>query len=103
MIAQMWRGWSSSWDADSCGAHLLQTAIRPARGSRGNRAAYLLRRGEEDRTEFAVLTLWESLEDLRNFAGEDLEEATPYPRENKYLIDSDAVITHYGVTDPGEE
>lgn len=99
MIARMWRGWTRSWDADAYAGHLRRTAIPQCRRAPGNVAAYLLRRGDGDSTEFAILTLWQSVDAIRAFAGEDMERAVPSPEDEKFLTGPPPAITHHEVID----
>jgi hypothetical protein len=50
-------------------------------------------------TEFTTLSMWESVEAIRAFAGEDIEAAVLYPEDERYLIDGESSITHYEVAD----
>jgi heme-degrading monooxygenase HmoA len=95
VIARMWRGWTRSWDADAYAEHLRQTAVPQCRQAPGNKAAYILRRGDGDCTEFAVLTLWQSLDAIRAFAGEDIEQSVPSPQDEIFLTGTQPAITHY--------
>jgi heme-degrading monooxygenase HmoA len=52
----------------------------------GNRGAWMLRRDEGERTEFITLSLWESEDAIRSFAGDDIEAAVLYPEDARYLI-----------------
>ena len=73
MIARIWRGWTRSWEADACARYLVATTIPRYRAAPGNRAAYLLGRGDSDRTEFVEVTLWVSPAAMRAFTGENGE------------------------------
>jgi heme-degrading monooxygenase HmoA len=95
VIARIWRGWTRSWDADAYAEVLRQTAMPHCRSAHGNVAAYLLRRGDGDRTEFAVLTLWQSLDAVRAFAGEDIEQPVPSAADETFLTGPPPAITHY--------
>jgi heme-degrading monooxygenase HmoA len=97
MIARIWRGWIRSWDADAYAEHLRHTAIPHHRQAPGNKAAYILRRGDGDYTEFAILTLWESVGAVRAFAGEDIEQPVPSPGDQTFLTGPQPAITHYEV------
>ena len=101
MIARIWRGWTRSWDADAYARYLAATTIPRCRAAQGNRGAFLLRRGESDRTEFATITLWDSLAAMRAFTGEDGEQ--PLSSDDaRFLIGGAPVIVHYETIDwPG--
>ena len=58
---------------------------------------YVLRRDSSDRVAFAVLTLWESLEAIRAFAGDDYEIAVVPPAARRVLGGFDERVAHYEV------
>ncbi len=95
MIARIWRGWTRSWDADPYAEHLRRAALPRCREAPGNEAAYLLRHGDGDRTEFAVLTLWRSLDAIRAFVGEDLEQPFRSAEDEFLLPGIQPSVTHY--------
>jgi heme-degrading monooxygenase HmoA len=97
MICRTWRGWTSKANADAYVAYLLQTGIKEYRQTAGNRAAYILRRDEAERTEFVTLTFWDSLEAVRAFAGPEVERAVFYPEDDRFLVDREDTATHYEV------
>jgi heme-degrading monooxygenase HmoA len=63
----------------------------------GNRGAWMLRRDEGERTEFITLSLWESEDAIRSFAGDDIEAAVLYPEDARYLIGGESAVAHYEV------
>ena len=50
---------------------------------------------EGDRAEFIPLSLWESEEVIRGFAGEDIERAVFYPEDDRFLVERDLTARHY--------
>ncbi len=48
--------------------------------------------------EFLVVSYWDSLESIKEFAGEGYEEAKYYPKDKDYLIEFEPYVTHYRVT-----
>ena len=58
-----------------------------------------LRRDDGDRTEFITLSMWDSVDAVKAFAGEDIEAAVLYPEDERYLIDGASSVTHYEVVD----
>jgi heme-degrading monooxygenase HmoA len=59
----------------------------------------MLRRDDGDRTEFITLSMWDSVDAVKAFAGEDIEAAVLYPEDERYLIDGASSVTHYEVVD----
>jgi catechol 2,3-dioxygenase-like lactoylglutathione lyase family enzyme/heme-degrading monooxygenase HmoA len=100
LIARIWRGWTRTQDADDYVAYLRATGIPAYRATPGNRAAYILRRSDGDRTEFVTLTFWISLDAVKAFAGEDVEQAVFYPEDDRFLVDRETTVTHFDVFEP---
>jgi heme-degrading monooxygenase HmoA len=95
MISRLWRGWTTRENADAYET-LLRTKILPGiHRVKGYQGAYLLRRNVPDGVEFATLTLWESLDAIRVFAGEDYEVAVISPEARKLLSKFDGKSLHY--------
>ena len=97
MIARMWRAWTTSWDADAYSARLLTTTVTQLREAPGNLATYLLRRADGDCTEFAILSLWNSIDAVRAIAGEDVERVEPHPGDAPFLVRFDPAVIHYEI------
>ncbi|HZB04005.1 MAG TPA: antibiotic biosynthesis monooxygenase [Actinomycetota bacterium] len=75
MIARIWRGATAADRADDYVEYLDRTGVSEYRATPGNRGVLVLRRTEGDRTEFTLLSLWDSMEAVRAFVGEDPERA----------------------------
>lgn len=86
-------------DGDAYADYIRETGFREYGETAGNRGAWMLRRDEAERTEFMTFSLWDSLEAIRAFAGEDIEAAVYYPEDERYLIERDATVRHYEVVD----
>ena len=97
MIARTWRGWTRTEDADEYVDYLLGSGIGDSRATEGSRGAYILRRADGVRTEFVTVTLWESLDAVKSFAGEDVDRAVFYPEDDRFLVDRETVAEHYEV------
>ncbi|MCY1044278.1 alpha/beta hydrolase [Corallococcus sp. bb12-1] len=97
MLARTWRGVTKAEDADAYLTYLHQTGLTHYRRTPGNLAAYCLRKVEDDRAEFLLVTLWESMDAVKRFAGDSPERAIFFPEDDRYLIDRDVHVTHYEV------
>ncbi len=97
MIARLWRGVTTSADADAYLKYLQQTGLCEYRTTAGNRAAFAMRRITGDRAEFLLLTLWDSQEAIRGFAGPDLDRAVFYPEDDRFLLERGERVDHFDV------
>jgi heme-degrading monooxygenase HmoA len=99
MIARIWRGVVRADDGDAYADYIRETGFNEYAETPGNRGAWMLRRDDGDRTEFITYSLWESVDAIRAFAGEDIEVAVYYPDDEKYLIEREDTVKHYEVVD----
>jgi heme-degrading monooxygenase HmoA len=98
MIARMWRGSATIANA-AAHAHDFKTKVAPhLKDIPGHRGAYLLRRERDGHVEFLAVTLWESLETIKAFAGPRPEVAIVEPEGRAALSEFDDFATHYEVT-----
>ena len=103
MIARTWAGATRAADADAYLDYLHATGFAEYRSTPGNRGVLALRRLAGERAEFLLLTLWDSEEAIRGFAGEDVERAVFYPEDERYLIARDERVRHYEVVHQAAE
>ncbi len=103
MIARIWRGVTPASKANEYFEYLMATGIKDYRETKGNQGVYVLRRIGEERAEFLLLTLWESWDAIRQFAGDDVEKAVYYPEDPEFLLALEPKVEHYEVLLPLEE
>lgn len=97
MIARTWHGVTPSAQADEYLDYLNRTGVPDYQATPGNRGVYVLRRLEGDRAHFLLISLWDSYDAIRRFAGEDFEKAVYYPEDTAYLLELEPTVTHYEV------
>jgi heme-degrading monooxygenase HmoA len=97
MIARIWRGATEAEDADAYLQYLHETGFAQYRATPGNLGVLGLRRIQEGRAELLLLTLWESEEAIRRFAGDDISRAVFYPEDDRYLVERDDRVSHFDV------
>ena len=97
MIARTWHGIVPIEKADAYHAYLLRTGVPDSRATAGNVAVQVLRRNEGHRVHFLFISLWDSWEAIRTFAGDDVERARYYPEDAHYLVELEPTVTHYQV------
>ena len=94
----MWKGSTKPENADAYEAMLkpeLLPGISKVPGFRGS--YFLKRRVSPDEVEFVTVLLWESLDALKAFAGEDYEVSIIPEERRKYLSKHEERAQHYEV------
>jgi heme-degrading monooxygenase HmoA len=97
LIARIWRGSTEPAQADEYTAYLERTGVRECRETPGNRGVFVLRRVASNRADFTFISLWESFDAIRRFAGEDYEKARYYPEDREFLLELEPFVEHYDV------
>jgi heme-degrading monooxygenase HmoA len=98
MIARIWSGRTAAGNAGAYVAHLRDQTFPQLSSIPGHRGGYVLRRSRGDIVEFTVLTLWESLDAIQRFAGEDDPEVAVVPPAAAALLSSyDARAAHWEI------
>jgi heme-degrading monooxygenase HmoA len=99
MISRIWHGWTTPENADTYET-LLKQEIFPEIASKnvsGYRSIQLLRRPLSHETEFITIMQFDSLEAVRQFAGEDYEKSYVPAKARKVLSRHDARSQHYEI------
>lgn len=102
MILRMWRAHASVEKAGEYVQHATKKIFPRLRLIKGYRGAYLLCRAVDNAIELVVLTLWESMEAVRKFAGVEPDSAVVEPEARAILTSFDDSVTHFEVV-PGSE
>lgn len=103
MILRMWRALATADKADDYVQHATRKVFPALRAIEGHRGAYLLRRDLGGAVELVVLTLWESMEAVRKFAGAEPEKAVVEPAARAMLTSFNDTVTHFEVVQGPEE
>jgi len=97
MIARLWHGVTESSKSEEYLDYLFKTGVPDYRATTGNQGVYVLRRVEDDRAHFLLLTFWESKEAIAKFAGTDIDQARYYEADKEYLLEFEQTVRHYEV------
>jgi hypothetical protein len=97
MIARVWRGATLAENGDAYAAYIEESGVGPARKLEGARGSLVLRRVHAGYAEFETIILFDSMADVRAFAGDDLEAAVFFPEDDRYLVERELAVRHYEV------
>lgn len=100
-ILRLWKGRTAPSKADEYVRHVTTNVFPELLAIKGHRGAYLLRRRMNGAVEFLVLTLWNSMEAIRRFAGAEPDKAVVAPQAQALLSSFDEFVSHYEVVHEG--
>ena len=99
MIARIWQGRSRLGMGKVYFSYLEQTGLKEYKATEGCEDVLVLTREIGDATEYVLITLWDSMEAVRRFAGPDPERAVYYPEDDRYFAEEERApnVRHYEV------
>ena len=97
MIARTWRGATRAEDAEAYVEYLRRTGFREFRETPGNLGAFGLRRIADGRAVLLIVSLGESEDAARRFAGDDVGQAVFFPEDERFLVERDERVEHFEV------
>jgi heme-degrading monooxygenase HmoA len=98
MILRNWRGWTTRENADPYERIVKEVlASIAARELPGYRGAYLLRRDLGDEIEFETKLIFDSMDSVRTFAGDDYEVSSVPEHAREVLTRFDERAAHFEV------
>lgn len=99
MVGRIWHGWTIPENADTYET-LLKSEIFPGIASKnvpGYRGIQLFRRPLDNEVEFITIMWFESWDAVKQFAGEDYENAYVPPKARSVLSRFDDKSQHYEI------
>jgi heme-degrading monooxygenase HmoA len=97
MIARAWHGVVPESEGNAYFDYLQRTGIPDLKATVGNRGVYVLRRTVDAQAHFLLISMWESIEAIQAFAGQDVDQARYYPKDREFLLELEPTVAHYEV------
>ena len=97
MIARIWHGRTLAAKADEYEKYLNASGVERILQTEGNHGVEVLRRSDGPRTDFVVISYWESMDAVKRFAGADYGKAVILARDREYLVEVEPNVVHYEV------
>ena len=97
MIARIWHGKTSITNFEAYTEFLKQVAIPDYQKTAGFIKLSFLRNIKGDEGHFTLITYWENIEVIKNFAGTDFKKAKYYPEDADFLLEFEEHVEHFEV------
>ena len=96
-VARIWQGRTRAGDAERYRAYLYEEGVRKLRATPGNLGVQVFRRSIGDVAEFTTISYWGSRDEIRAYAGEDIEKTHHLPKDAEYLLELPPHVVHLDV------
>ena len=97
MIARTWHARATTEKADDDSRHFTTEVVQNLKSIPGSKGAYLLRRFVDGEVEFVAVTLWDSIDTIKKFSGDDPEVAHVEPEGQAALSNFDKFARNYEI------
>ena len=95
MVERHWRGIARKERADEYIDHLKNDTFRKLKEIHGFVSASVLKRDLPDSVEFLVVTKWETIDAIKQFAGEKIDTAVVPEPVQHIMLKYDDKVSHY--------
>jgi heme-degrading monooxygenase HmoA len=95
MIMREWRGRLPHHKVEDYLDYLKVTGLPEYAATPGHRGSWVLLDREGESAEYTLLTLWESRDAIRAFAGDDIARAKYYPEDHRFFTEMPEKVRHY--------
>jgi heme-degrading monooxygenase HmoA len=100
VIARIWRGWTAPENVQAYVRYMAEVAAPDSLETPGNLGFSVLHRPDGELEEFLTISLWDTPESIKTFAGDDIEQAVFYPEDDRYLVERERTVSHFEYLDP---
>ena len=97
MIVRTWHGRTKLSQGDEYEAFMKERAAPDYGSVPGLQNLFFTRRDEGDVSHFLLITIWDSIDAVKNFAGENPDIAKYYPEDDDYLLEKEEYSQNYRV------
>ena len=96
-IMRLWHGQVANEKADDYEKFMIERAAPDYGSVEGLLKLYFQRKNEEKQAHFLLVTLWDSIESVKKFAGNNPEIAKYYPEDDDFLLEKEKYVSMYEV------
>ena len=96
-IMRLWHGEVSAEKADKYERFMIERAAPDYGSVEGLLKVYFQRKDGDRTVHFLLVTLWDSIESVKKFAGDYPEIAKYYPEDDNFLLKKEKYVSMYEV------
>jgi heme-degrading monooxygenase HmoA len=97
LIARIWHGQTTAAIAEEYTRYLYENGVKKIEAIPNNRGTQMFREFDGGRCDFTVISYWDSVESIKQYAGENYEKTNVLPRDPEYLLEVEPKVQHLEV------
>jgi heme-degrading monooxygenase HmoA len=96
-VARIWQGRTRESIAERYAAYLYEEGVKKLRATKGNLGVQVFRRTQDGVAEFMTISYWASRDEIRAYAGDDIEKTHHLPKDAEYLLELPPQVKHFDI------
>jgi heme-degrading monooxygenase HmoA len=96
-IARIFHGVTPESKKDSYFEYLRDNGLNKLISTQGNQGVYVLRRVESGKADFLVISLWDSYDSMKNYAGANVNKTVVLPKDKEFLEKVETTVNNYEI------
>lgn len=96
-IARMWQGRTREAIAEMYAEYLYEEGVKKLRATKGNLGVQVFREVRDGIASFITISYWGSREEIRAYAGAEIEKTHHLPKDAEYLLELPPTVRHFEV------
>jgi heme-degrading monooxygenase HmoA len=96
-VARIWQGRTREAVAEEYAGYLYEEGVKKLRSTPGNLGVQVFRRVHDGLAEFMTLSYWGSRDEIRAYAGADIEKTHHLAKDPEYLLELPPTVLHFEV------
>jgi heme-degrading monooxygenase HmoA len=97
VVARMWQGRTRESIAEIYAEYLYEEGVKKLRSTKGNLGVQVFRQVHGGIANFITLSYWGSRDEIRAYAGADIEKTHHLPKDPEYLLELPPTVKHFEV------
>jgi heme-degrading monooxygenase HmoA len=96
-VARVWQGRTQTSMAESYEKYHYEEGVKKLRAIPGNLGVQVFRQTRDGFTSFVTISYWRSRDEIRAYAGADIEKPHHLPKDPEYPLELPDTVMHFDV------
>ncbi len=97
VVARMWQGRTREAIAETYAGYLYEEGVKKLRSTPGNLGVQVFREVRDGIASFITISYWGSRDEIRAYAGADIERTHHLPKDAEYLLELPPTVRHFDI------